>query len=287
MIAILRVEITKFYCHRVTYLGFLLLLAMSALVVYGAARDAPNAERRLKEGLETTLGPDYVVSGRITTAVLVPHIILLAKLPVYVFVASLVAMAAGGTLANEYNTGTLRMLLCRPVRRTYVVLAKWFFNTFHALKLTMFLGASALGLGYIFLGGGDLVWMGFDGPFQVIPEDEAICKLTFAYLLHGFSMMSIASIALCVSCVVNRGAIAAGVTVGFLLLSGMVGVLPFESLEAVKPYLLTTHMSTFETVMARHVNWGRVLRESIWVGGYTLAGLLGAILIMGRREIKC
>ncbi len=47
MLAALRVELTKFYRHRSTYAGFVLLMAMSGLVVYGAAKDARGQERRV------------------------------------------------------------------------------------------------------------------------------------------------------------------------------------------------------------------------------------------------
>jgi ABC-2 type transport system permease protein len=288
MLAALRVEFSKFYRHRATYAGFVLLLAMSGLVVYAAAKDARNHERRAKAEIQRSLGGDFIVSGKIMAAVFVPRAILMAKLPVYVFLAAMVAMAAGGAVASEYSTGTLRTLLCRPVRRTYVVLAKWLVNSTHAVSLTLFLGATGLGLGYIFLGGGDLVWIELQqGGFQIVPELEAIRNLTFAYLLQGLSMVAIASIALCLSCAVGRGATAAGITVGFLLLSGMVAVMPFESLEKIQPYLLTTHMTAFEHVLDKAPDWAEIRKAVLWVSGYAVTALVGAILIMGRREIKC
>jgi hypothetical protein len=67
----------------------------------------------------------------------------------------------------------------------------------------------------------------------------------------------------------------------------MLGVLPFESLEKVHPYLLTTHMSTFEHVLDSAPEWGEIRRAVFWVGGYAAAGLLGAIAILNRREIQC
>ena len=288
MLAALRVEFSKFYRHRATYAGFVLLLAMSGLVVYAAAKDARNHERRVKAEIQRSLGGDFIVAGKIMTAAFVPRAILFAKLPVYVFLAAMVAMAAGGAVASEYSSGTLRTLLCRPVRRTYVVLAKWLVNSVHAVSLTLFLGATGLGLGYIFLGSGDLVWIEMQrGGFQIVPELEAIRNLTFAYLLQGLSMVAIASIALCLSCAVGRGATAAGITVGFLLLSGMVAVMPFESLEKIQPYLLTTHMTAFEHVLDKAPDWAEIRRAVLWVSGYAVTALVGALLIMGRREIKC
>jgi ABC-2 type transport system permease protein len=289
MWAALRVEFSKFYRHRATYAGFVLLLGLSGLVVYAAAKDARNHERRAKAEIQRSLGDDFIVSGKIMTAAFVPRAILFAKLPVYVFLAAMVAMAAGGAVATEYSTGTLRTLLCRPVRRTYVVLAKWLVNSTHAVSLTLFLGATGLALGYIFLGGGDLVWIEMQrgGGFQIVPELEAIRNLTYAYLLQGLSMVAVASIALCMSCAFGRGATAAGITVGFLILSGMVAVMPFESLEKIQPYLLTTHMAAFEHILDKSPDWAEIRKAVLWVSGYAAAGLLGAILILGRKEIKC
>ena len=148
-------------------------------------------------------------------------------------------------------------------------------------------GASGLGLGYIFLGGGDLIWVEMQAGFQVIPELDAIRALALAYALQGLSMVAVASLAVCASCALGRSASAAGVTVAFLLLSGMVQVMPFESLEAVKPYLLTTHMAAFEHVLDDVVDWAQIRTASLWVTGYAAAGVVGAIAIMSRREVRC
>ncbi len=285
MLAVLQVEFSKFYRHKTSYLGFALLLAMVGLVVFGAARERPRAERQLKSRMSDTFGSDVIVAGNVTPAVTVPRIILLVKLPMYVLVASLVAMSAGGAIATEYSAGTLRTVLTRPVRRGSLVLAKWFLHAFHATVLTLFLGAAGLGLGYLFLGGGDLVWL--EQGVRIIPEGEALRDLAVAYALHALSMIAVASIALCVSSAVSRGATAAGVTLAFLLLSLMVGALPFESLDGVRPYLLTTHMLAFEQVLDEVVEWADIRHAALWVAGYAAGSLLLAVAILGRREIKC
>ncbi len=285
MLAVLRVEFSKFYRHRASYLGFALLLAMTGLVVFAAFREREHARQRVKAQLSQRFGGDVIVAGNVTPAVTVPRILLLVKLPVYVFVASLVAMSAGGAVATEYAAGTLRTVLTRPVRRTSLVLAKWLLHACHAMLLTLFLGGAGLGLGYIFLGGGDLVWV--ESGVEIVPEAEALRDLALAYALQGLSMVAVASIALCVSCAVSRGAVAAGVTLSFLLLSLMLGTLPLESLEAVRPYLLTTHMLAFEQVLETTVDWG-VVREAIfWVVGYAVGALILAVAILNRREIRC
>jgi ABC-2 type transport system permease protein len=285
MIAALRGEFTKFYRHRATYLGFALLLGMAGLVVFAAAKEQKHAQRRLQNQLRETLGDEVIVAGKIASAVSIPRMILFARLPVYVFVASLVAMGAGGAIATEYSSGTLRTVLTRPVRRSTLVAAKWVLHAFHATALTMFLGAAGLGLGYLFLGAGDLVWV-VEG-FQIIPEMEALRSLAAAYGLQCLSMVAVASIALCISSFVSRGAIAAGVTVAFLLLCLMLGALPFESLEAVRPYLLTTHMAAFDHVLDEAVDWGTIRDAALWIIGYAAAALILAVVILGRREIRC
>ena len=67
----------------------------------------------------------------------------------------------------------------------------------------------------------------------------------------------------------------------------MMGVLPFESLEPIRPYLLTTHMSAFEQVLADEFTWAEVGEAALWVGAYIVAALVGAVTILGRRGIKC
>lgn len=285
MVAAVRVEFSKFYRHRASYLGFALLLAMAGLIVFAAFKEREHARQRVKAQLSHRFGGEVIVAGNLTPAVTVPRIMLLVKLPVYVFVASLVAMSAGGAVATEYSTGTLRTMLTRPVRRTSLVVAKWVLHACHAMLLTLFLGGVGLGLGYIFLGGGDLVWV--ESGVQIVPETEALRDLALAYALQGLSMVAVASIALCISCAVSRGAVAAGATLAFLLLSLMLGTLPLESLEPVRPYLLTTHMLGFEQVLETTVDWGAIREGICWVVGYAVLGLVLGVIILNRREIRC
>jgi ABC-type Na+ efflux pump permease subunit len=285
MWASLCTEWTKFSRRWGTYLGFGLLLALSGLLVWGAYEEGKHTEQMAKRELQSNLGDDFIIAGKVVSAVMVPRLILEAKLPVYVFVACIVAMTAGGGIATEYSSGTLRTLLTRPVRRAYIVAAKWLVNGAHAFVLTMFLGLAGLGLGYIVLGGGDLVWV-MQG-LQIVPEHEALRGLAIAYALQGLAMVAVASIALLVSAGVSRGATAAGVTVSFMLISGMVGALPLEAFKYVRPYLLTTQMARFEHVLDTHPNWTEIHGAMVWVVGYAIVALVGAIIILGRREIRC
>jgi len=287
MLASLRAEFAKFYLRWNTYVGFVLLLALAGLLVWGAFEQGQASERLSKQALQRELGDDFIIAGKIVSAVLVPRLILEARLPVYVFVASLVAMAAGGGIATEYSSGTLRTLLTRPVRRAYVVLAKWVVGGVHAFSLTLFLGLAGLGLGYMFLGSGDLVWVDPRSGLQIVPELQALRDLAAAFALQGLAMIAVASIALCVSAAVSRGATAAGVTVSFLLISGMVGVIPLDAFEHIRPYLLTTQMARFEHIFDNQVNWTQIHGAILWVAGYAVVSLIGAIVILSRREIRC
>jgi len=294
MLAALRVELEKFYRTRATYVGPILLLGLVGLTVYGSAKSIKHTERKMKQEMRERLGDDFIVTGKVVSGVTVPRAILALKLPMHVFVAALVAMAAGGAFATEYQTGTLRTLLSRPVRRVYVVLAKWTVNAVHAVGLTLFLGALGLALGYVFLGRGDLVFISGFGPhadvqIQIVPEWQAVKSLAFAYLLQGIGMVAVASIALCISCITSRSTVAAGATLAFMLISGMVGLmsLELEALEPITPYLLTTHLAAFEHVLNDVPDWAEIRTAAFCVAGYIAVPLAAAIAIMGRKEIQC
>jgi len=288
MLATLLVEWTKFYRHRSAYLGFALLLGLVGLVGFAATKDVKHHEARLKRQMSESLGGEVVIAGKVMSAAFMPCAILAVRMPVYVFVASLVAMSSGGAIANEYSSGTLRTVLVRPLRRSVLVVAKWLVNAWHAVALTVFLGASSLAVGYLTLGAGDLVWFDMEGRhLLILPEMQAVKTLAVGYLLQGLGMVAVASIALLVSSFVSRGAVAAIVTLGFLLISGMVSAMPFEWFDVIKPYLLTTHMSRFNDVLAYSVDWRAIGVAALWVAGYALAALLGTLIIFGRREIRC
>ncbi len=126
-------------------------------------------------------------------------------------------IVAGGVIANEYNWGTLKLLLIRPVTRSQVLLAKYLTVILFALWLLILLaGTSLLWNGLFYLTGRG----GGAGATPLVAELQWSAGEVFRlYVLLGMETLIYASIAFCCSVVVRSNAFAIGLTF-FLMLFG-------------------------------------------------------------------
>jgi ABC-type transport system involved in multi-copper enzyme maturation permease subunit len=78
---------------------------------------------------------------------------------------------------------------------------------------------------------------------------------------------------------------AAGLAVAALLVSGVVGELPY--FDRLQPHLLTTHLDAYRYVFDATINHAELTRSVLYLAGYTLALLIIALLVFDRRDVTC
>ncbi len=279
LLTLLRGELVRMFAQRGTYVGYILLGAFSGLFVWGIWAEGPPMR-----DVRHQFGDDFVVGGSILSGPMVPYLLLdVVPVAVNVFLPLLVSMIAGGLIAGEAQRGTLRTLLTRPVHRWAVVVAKSLAAFFHAGTLVLFLGLFSLLLGYLVFRRGDIIAVN-DG-LTVLAETEAVQRLALAYALTAVTMCAVAAIALFCSAVFVNPLTAAGVTVGFLIVSVALQVIPY--FEWLSPYLLTTHFHAYGQVFKRTVDWAAVGTDLSYVAAYTGACLAGTLAVFVRRDMTC
>jgi len=271
----LKLELIKLYRSRVTYLGFAAILLLALPVALEARYHGVGRE------ISRQVGRDAVIGGRILTAQVCAARIMTPAF--YVFVPMLVAVVAGGLVAGEAASGTLRTILVRPVRRWALLASKFLAGVFHATLLCYSLAAVCLILGGLLLGFGDLWWA--DGGIVVHPSGQALARLALAYGLASFSMWTMVAISLLFSVLFRSPAAAAGAAVALLILCGIMTGL--ESFHSVRPYLFTTHMNLHMLVFRSKIPWADVLAHAKVLAAYTAGGFLLSGLIFSRKDILC
>ena len=96
----------------------------------------------------------FLFEGEIINVYLVTYMVLST---LWIHVPILVALVTGDLLAGEANSGTLRILLTRPVSRVQLVIAKFFAGWIYTLMLIILMTILSLGLGWFIFGTGDLM----------------------------------------------------------------------------------------------------------------------------------
>ncbi len=273
-----RLELMKMYRQRGTYAGPIALVVFIGLMVWGMwEMGGPFGDA------QSQFGDDFAVGGGGVTGPMIPYLLLEMPVAVNVFIPLLISMVAGGLIAGEAQRGTLRTVLTRPVRRWAVVTAKIAASFVHALMLVTVLGGVSLLLGLLVFGPGDLVVP--HGGFRLFDQSEALVRLGVAYALVAATMFSVAAIAVFCSTIFEHPLTASGVTITFLIVSGVLMLIPY--FDWLAPYLLTKHFDSFHHVFEKHIAWDKIQVDLTYVGAYTAAALAGTLAVFCRKDVTC
>src|SRR5882762_8821222 len=114
----LRNELLKLFGKKRTYIGFgAFLLAQNAMLL---AFRFTHWQREVERALAGNgyLVVEFISALTVAMFMLIPQVVLL--MPLYT------SLVGGDLVAKEAEDGTLRMILCRPISRFRLLLAKWF-----------------------------------------------------------------------------------------------------------------------------------------------------------------
>lgn len=140
---------------------------------------------------------------------------------VLVLLAALFAViVAGDSLSAEFASGTVKLLLIRPVKRGKIVLAKYasvlLFGAF--LMLVVLAASLAANLALYGTAGWDMPDLSV-GPDGQIAERSMAGQLFLRFLLHGVKLVMFTAMAFMLSAVSRSSAMAIGCSI-FLMLTG-------------------------------------------------------------------
>ncbi len=270
-----RAELSKLYRQRISYAGFVVVFMLVALITWGSHHEQDHLD------VGERMGSEFIVAGKSVTALFVAYTAM--EVALVVLVPLLIAVVVGGLVAGERQTGTLRTLLSRPVSRRSVLAAKLVTGWSYAIALTFFLGLSALALGQLVFGWGDLVI--FRGGLTILEPRMGLMRLAQGYALASAAMCTVATIGLMFSVLFDSSMVAAGLTVAVLVVSGTAGMMPY--FEHVKPHLLTTHLAIYQKVFAATVDRPGLADSAMHLGAYALVSLVIAMIVFERRDVTC
>ncbi len=153
--------------------------------------------------------------------------------------------------------------------------------------LIIFLAALCIGLGLLLFGTGDLIRFQVMPPQMVIlPQSIAVPRTLLAFLFAILAMSVVGSLAFLFSTMVDNSIGPIIGAMAIVIVFTIVGTLPFESLEAIRPYLFTTYMDIWQLPLDNPVNWLEVLKYALALIGHDALFFGAAFFIFVRKDIK-
>lgn len=271
----LRLELAKIYLMRGTYVGYAILAAITFLTLWGMWQWHPV------EHMSRRLGNDMVVGGKTLTGLMPARYVMGPAL--LILIPMLIAAISGGLVAGESKSGVLRTWLCRPVSRLTLLTAKQLASWLHALSLTLFLGLLALGLGYLFFGGGDLVDVMSGDGLVILDERLALIRLALAYGIAAYVMCGFASLSFLASVSFESPLVAAAAAVAFLPVATIIS--QFEYFACLKPYLLTNYFDLWRHVFKATLQWSDFRTGVYCIAAYCVIPYVIGAIIFWRKDV--
>ena len=270
-------ELIKLFARKRSHLGFVFFLAVEFLILFMLERPGPKAHfRRMIQ--QNGYGFDQYFSGLTLGLQMVMW-------TTFILGALYLALVAGDVVSKEVEEGTMRMTLCRPVSRLRIIGLKYLATLIYTFALTVFIGLSALATGAVFHGwGGLFVLAPFEHIFALYPSGIGLMRYLAALPLLAVCLASVTSLAFLFSCCDMKPAAATIITLSIFFFDSVFHNIPY--FETLKPYFITTHMSTWLNVFINYIPWWKMTEDYAYLLALDATFLVLAAAIFARRDFK-
>ncbi|WP_438445028.1 ABC transporter permease subunit [Gorillibacterium sp. sgz5001074] len=192
---------------------------------------------------------------------------------------------AGDSLAGEFTTGTIKLLLIRPASRLKILVSKYLsMITFGLLLLIILFVVSVLVNGLLFqFGEMNLPLVTVDGTGHIL-ERNMVAHLWQTYLLNGVSTIMFVTMAFMISSAFRSSTMA----IGFSIFALFAGTLFLELLHQYgwSKYMLFANIDLSQYLSGRPYQEGMTMTFSILVlAAYFIAFNLTSWLVFTKRDV--
>ena len=278
MIQLLRIELYKIFKRPRTYISFGIVTAISFVIQLAMLSDGKSFIAFALQGVSE----QFDIRGNIINGYLVAYIILQSLL---MQIPLLVALVAGDALAGEGGSGTLRLLLSKPISRMQLVLTKFAGSFIYTMLLIIWLAIVALFLSLLLFGTGDMINLKSDA-FVLLLHDDIMWRYAAAFVFAALAMTTIASMSILLSAFADNSIGPIMATMGIVVVLTILSNLELPLFSIIKPYLFTTHMIGWKGFFDDPVPYAAIGRSALVLGFYTLLFLATTIFYFNKKDIK-
>jgi len=201
-----------------------------------------------------------------------------------IHVPLLIAFVTGDLVSGEGAMGTIRLLLTKPISRTSVLLSKYLAGCVYTLVILLWMAFMAIVIGRMLFGTGDLMVLKSDG-LIILQEQDVAWRFAYGFLVAYLSLVMIATLALTLSCFSENSIGPIVSTMGIIILFTIIGTLDVPLLDAIHPFLFTTHMAAWRSFFEDPLPTDQILNSILVLGIHILVLLSIAIYKFNRKDI--
>ncbi|CAN5494407.1 hypothetical protein BH10BAC1_BH10BAC1_13610 [soil metagenome] len=270
-------EFIKIAAKPRSYIGIGAITLIIVIILFAMKSDGMSFISFITSSFEQTLS----FEGNILNGNLIAFIILQMLI---IHVPLLIALVTGDLVSGEGAMGTIRLLLTKPISRTSILFSKYIAGCAYTLVILLWMAFLALIVGKWLFGAGDLMVLNSDGLIVLQEHDlgwRFLCGFGVAYL----SLVMIATLSLTLSCFSENSIGPIVSTMAIIILFTIIGALDVPSLQAIQPYLFTTHMVSWRNFFEDPLPLDSIIESAIILFAHIIGLLAIATYKFKRKDI--
>lgn len=273
---LLKFEVAKLIHRPRTFLSIGLMLVLVGLIFWGLKSEGENALGYLFQ----SLGNNFLMQGTILNGYMASFLILNT---LWIHIPVLIVIVTGDLFSAELESGTIRLLMARPISRNCLALAKFCTAVLYVFFFILIFSILSLGLAVILFGSGDLI-VAFNG-LQIIPEDDLLWRFFAAFSYAFLAMSTFAILSLTVSFFTRKSLVAIMITLGIIVISTLLQTLASSLFLGWESFLITYHFSQWQLFFYSEMDWVTLLNSAFWLIGFSGICILVSLLRFNSLKI--
>jgi len=275
-VKILFIEIYKVFIRRRSYIGFAAILFIVIMLLVAVSHEA----KTVLDFLTSNLKDSFSFQGNLVNGNLYAHIVLRS---LWVHIPLLIVLVTGDLVSGEYQSGTFRLVLSRPVSRFTIISSKFIAGFIYVVLLIVFLAVLSLGLGYLFLGKGDLLVTG--NTINIFESDDVLWRFALSYLFGILSMLTVASLSIMLSTLFDNSITAILMSLAIVISLTFVSTFNIPFINIIKPFIFTTYMGGWQSFFEFKIDMQHIIFEAIILVVHIVAFYILSLYIFLRKDI--
>ena len=238
MWTLFQIELFKIFRRPRTYIAFAAITALIGMVQLGLKVDG----KEYASFVMADFNSSFALEGNLLNGYFVCFIVLQLLL---IHVPLLIALIAADMISGEANTGTLRLLMTKPISRLEFILAKYLASMVYTILLLVWVALQALFLSMLIFGTDDMFIM--KSSYAVlIRSDDVFWRYAGAFCFAALAMTTVAALGFLLSLFAENSIGPIVATMSVIIVSTLLSTMNIPLFNLIKPYLFTTHMITWK-----------------------------------------
>ena len=270
-------EFIKIVAKPRSYLGLGAITVFVGIILFALKADGDSFISFATSAFEQTLS----FEGELLNGNLVAFIILQMLI---IHIPLLVALVTGDLVSGEAASGTIRMLITKPISRTNLLLSKFIAGGVYTFCIIIWLGFLSVIVGRVLFGSGDLMVLNSDG-LVILQEHDIGWRYMGGFAVAFLALLTVSSLSICLSCFTENSIGPIILTMAIIILFTIIGTLDVKIFDPVRPFLFTTHMVAWRSFFEDPLPVAKIVKSVIILLVHTILFVTISLYHFNKKDI--